>query len=43
MYQLALWHKKFAQMRNVVVMVKTHVPTHTMAHVVLCSRDVTLG
>jgi putative transposase len=43
MYQLALWHKKFAQMLNVVVMVKTNVQTHKTAHVVLCSSDLTLG
>jgi hypothetical protein len=42
-YQLALWHKKFAEMLNVVVMVKTHVQTHKTAHVVLFSSDVMLG
>ena len=41
--QLALWHKKFAEMLNVVVMVQTHVHTHKTAHVVLCRSDVTLG
>src|SRR5438552_3278540 len=42
MYQLALWHKKFAEMLNVVVMVKTNVQTQKTAHVVLCSSDLTL-
>ena len=42
-YQLTLWHKKFAEMLNVVVIVKTNVQTHKMAHVVLFSSDVTLG
>jgi DDE superfamily endonuclease len=43
MYQLALWHKKFAEMLNVVVIVKTNVQTHKTAHVVLFSSDLTLG
>jgi putative transposase len=43
MYQLTLWHKKFAEMLNVVVMVKTNLPTHKTAHVVLFSSDLTLG
>ena len=43
MYQLALWHKKFAEMLNIVVIVKTNVQTHKTAHVVLFSSDVTLG
>jgi putative transposase len=42
-YQLTLWHKKFAEMLNVVVIMKTNVQTHKMAHVVLFSSDVTLG
>jgi putative transposase len=42
-YQLALWHKKFAEMLNVVVIVKTNVQTHKTAHVVLFSSDLTLG
>jgi putative transposase len=41
--QLALWHKKCAEMLNVVVMVKRNVHTHKMAHVVLFSSDLTLG
>ena len=42
-YQMTLWHKKFAEMLNVVVIVKTNVQTHKMAHVVLFSSDVTLS
>jgi putative transposase len=42
-YQLALWHKKFAEMLNVVVIVKTNVQTPKTAHVVLFSSDLTLG
>jgi putative transposase len=41
-YQLALWHKKFAEMLNVVIIVKTHLHTHKTAHVVLFSSDLTL-
>jgi hypothetical protein len=42
-YQMSLWHKKFAEMLNVVVIVKTHLQTHKTAHVVLFSSDLTLG
>ena len=42
-YQLALWHKKFAEMLNIVVIVKRNVQTHKTAHVVLFSSDMTLG
>ena len=42
-YKLALWHKKFAEMLNVVVIVKTNVQTPKTAHVVLFSSDLTLG
>jgi DDE superfamily endonuclease len=42
-YQMSLWHKKFAEMLNIVVIVKRHVQTHKTAHVVLFSRDLTLG
>jgi putative transposase len=41
--QMSLWHKKFAEMLNIVVIVKTNVQTHKTAHVVLCSSDLTLG
>ena len=42
-YQMSLWQKTFAEMLNIVVMVKRHLPTHKTAHVVLFSSDVTLG
>lgn len=42
-YQLALWHKKFAELLNVVVIVKTNLQTHKTAHVVLFSSDLTLS
>jgi hypothetical protein len=42
-YQMSLWHKKFADMLNIVVIVKTHLKTHKTAHVVLFSSDVRLG
>src|SRR5215469_16813784 len=41
-YQMSLWHKKFAEMLNVVVIVKTNLHTHKTAHVVLFSSDLTL-
>ena len=40
--QMSLWHKKFADLLNIVVIVKTNLTTHKTAHVVLFS-DVTLG
>jgi hypothetical protein len=42
-YQLALWHKTFAEMLNIVVIVKRNLQTHKTAHVVLFSSDLTLG
>jgi hypothetical protein len=42
-YQMLLWHKKFADLLNIVVIVKTHLTTHKTAHVVLFSSDITLG
>jgi putative transposase len=42
-YQMSLWHKKFAEMLNIVVIVKRNVQTHKTAHVVLFSSDWTLG
>jgi putative transposase len=42
-YQMSLWHKKFAEMLNIVVIVKRNLQTHKMAHVVLFSSDLTLG
>jgi putative transposase len=42
-YQMSLWHKKFADLLNIVVIVKRPLQTDKMAHVVLCSREVRLG
>jgi putative transposase len=42
-YQMFLWHKTFADLLNIVVIVKTNLQTHKTAHVVLFSSDVTLG
>jgi putative transposase len=42
-YQMSVWHKTCADLLNIVVIVKTHLPTHKTAHVVLFSSDVTLG
>ena len=41
-YQMSLWHKKFAEMLNIVVIIKTNLQTHKTAHVVLFSSDLTL-
>jgi putative transposase len=41
--QMSLWHKKFSDMLPMVVIVKTHLKTAKTAHVVLLSRDLTLG
>ena len=41
-YQMNLWHKKFADLLNIVVMVKTNLKTQAVAHVVLCSSDLEL-
>jgi len=42
-YQMSLWHKKFSNMLNIVVIVKTNLKTSKTAHVVLFSSDLTLG
>ena len=42
-YQMSLWHKKFADMINVVLIVKTNLKTQSCAHVVLFGSDLTLG
>ena len=39
---MALWHKKFADLLNTVVIVKTNLTTQAVAHVVLCSSDLEL-
>jgi len=41
-YQMPLWHKTFADLLNVVVMVKTNLKTQAVAHVVLFSSDLEL-
>lgn len=43
MYQMCLWHKTFAEMLNIVVLVQRHWQTHKTAHVVLFRSDWTLG
>jgi IS4 transposase len=41
-YQAELLHKEFAQLLNVVVIVKTNLQTQAWAHVILFSSDLTL-
>jgi putative transposase len=42
-YQLSVWHKKFPDPLNVVIIVKTNQRTGAQAHVVLFSSDLELG
>lgn len=42
-YQMFLWHKKFADMLNVVVIVKTNLETGATARIVLFSSDMNLS
>lgn len=42
-YQMPLWHKKFSDLLNIVVIVKTNLQTRKTAHVVLFSSDLSLG
>ena len=42
-YQMSLWHKKFADLLNIVVIVKTNLQTNKTAHIVLFSSDLELG
>ncbi len=42
-YQMHVWHKKFADLLNVVVIVKTNLKTQAVAHVVLFSSDLDLS
>lgn len=42
-YQMAVWHKKFADLLNVVVILKTNLKTNKVAQVVLFSSDVELS
>jgi putative transposase len=41
-YQMHVWHKKFADLLNVVVIVKTNIKTQAVAHIVLFSNDLAL-
>jgi putative transposase len=41
-YQMQMWHKKFADLLNVVAIVKTNLKTHKVAHVVWFSSDLDL-
>lgn len=43
LYQAQLLHKEFAQPLHVVIIVTTHLRTQAQAHVLLCSRDLTLA
>lgn len=42
-YQMPMWHKRFADRLNIVVIVKTNLRTGAVAHVVLFSSDLELG
>lgn len=41
-YQMSLWHKKFVDLLNIVVIVKTNLKTNQTAHVLLFSSDLNL-
>src|SRR5258705_4186850 len=42
-YHIKLWHKKFSDLLNIVVLVKTNLKTQAMAHVILFSSDLDLS
>jgi putative transposase len=42
-YQLPVWHKKFPDRLNVVILVKTNQRTGAQAHVILFSSGLELG
>jgi hypothetical protein len=42
-YQLSLWHKRLADLLNIVVIVKTNLNTNKRAPVILFSSDCRLG
>jgi hypothetical protein len=42
-YQMNVWHKTFADLLNIVVLVKTNLTTQAVAHVVLFSSDLDLS
>jgi DDE superfamily endonuclease len=41
--QMNIWHKKFADLLNIVVIVKTNMKTQAVAHVVLFSSDLAIS
>ena len=41
-YQMKVWHKLFAKLLNVVIIVKTHQKTSKTGHVILFSSDLEL-
>ena len=41
-YQIRCWHKEFAELLNVVILVKTDLGTQRVGHVVLFSSDLSL-
>jgi putative transposase len=42
-YQMSLWHRKFADLLNIVVIVKTSLAPNKTAHAVLFTSDLDLG
>jgi putative transposase len=42
-YQAQMWHKEFASLLNVVIIIKINLKTHAWAHVVLFSSDMALS
>jgi hypothetical protein len=42
-YQMNIWHKKFADLLNIVVIVKTNMKTQAVAHVVLFRSDLAIS
>lgn len=42
-YQMHLWHKEFADMLNIVVIVKTNLKNNRRSHVVLFTGDLEVG
>ena len=42
-YQMQMWHKRFPDLLNIVIIVKINLKTQARAHVVLFSSDLTLA
>ena len=42
-YQATLLHKEFAQLLNVVILVKTNLKTNACSHIILFSSDLSLS